>query len=160
MLLLAVEWGGTQYSWNSPTIIGLFCGSAAALLLFLVWEHKRGERALLPLSILKQRIVWSSCLQTFFICANMVTTSYYMALYFQAVRDKTPTVSGVYLLPAILSQMFFGIAAGVLGSFYLASSSSDSFVFTGMVGHKFEGANDRQLLVWDITSHGQSQAGR
>ena len=51
----------------------------------------------------------------FFICANMMTTSYYMAVYFQAVRDKSPTMSGVYLLPSVLSQMALGIIAGILG---------------------------------------------
>ncbi|KAH6712135.1 major facilitator superfamily-domain-containing protein [Leptodontidium sp. MPI-SDFR-AT-0119] len=114
MLLFAVEWGGSRYPWKSAVVIGLFCGSAATLVLFLFWEHRKGEAALLPLSIIRQRIVWTSCLQTFFICANMTTTSYYMAVYFQAVRDKSPTTSGVYLLPAILSQMLFGITAGVL----------------------------------------------
>jgi len=115
MLLLAVEWGGNKYTWNNATIIGLFCGSASALVVFLVWEHRKGMKALLPLDILKQRIVWTSCLHMFFICANMMTTSYYMAVYFQAVRDKSPTMSGVYLLPSVLSQMALGIIAGILG---------------------------------------------
>ncbi|KAH7397605.1 MFS multidrug transporter [Cadophora sp. MPI-SDFR-AT-0126] len=114
MLLIAVEWGGNKYPWDSATIIGLFCGSASALVFFLFWEHRKGMEALLPLSILKQRIVWTSCLHMFFICANMMTTSYYMAVYFQAVRDKSPTMSGVYLLPSVLSQMAFGIIAGIL----------------------------------------------
>ncbi|PVH76182.1 efflux pump [Cadophora sp. DSE1049] len=114
MLLVAVEWGGNKYFWNSATIIGLFCGSASALVLFLLWERRKGMEALLPLSILKQRIVWTSCLHMFFICANMMTTSYYMAVYFQAVRDKSPTMSGVYLLPSVLSQMAFGVIAGIL----------------------------------------------
>src|SRR5277367_2403930 len=35
-LTLATSWGGTTYPWNSPTIIGLFAASAAALGIF-VW---------------------------------------------------------------------------------------------------------------------------
>ena len=54
MLLLAIEWGGTRVAWNSSIVIGLFCGSAATLVLFLYLELRRGENALLPLSIIKK----------------------------------------------------------------------------------------------------------
>ncbi|KAH6704108.1 hypothetical protein BKA61DRAFT_182631 [Leptodontidium sp. MPI-SDFR-AT-0119] len=63
MLLFAVEWGVSRYPWKSAVVIGLFCASAATLVLFLFWEHRKGEAALLPLSIIRQRIVWTSCLQ-------------------------------------------------------------------------------------------------
>jgi len=52
-----------------------------------------------------------------FSAACMITTSYYMAIYFQADKGVSPMLSGVYLLPSILSQMLFGIAAGGLGNF-------------------------------------------
>lgn len=117
MFLLAVEWGGTKYPWNSAAVVGLFCGSAGTLALFLLWEHRMGDTAMLPLSMLKQRIVWSSCLTYFFINANMLVTSFYMAIYFQAVRGVSPTLSGVYLLPSVLSQMFLAMFSGVQGSY-------------------------------------------
>jgi hypothetical protein len=45
----------------------------------------------------------------------MITTSYYMALYFQADKGVSPMLSGVYLLPSILTQMSVGVASGGLG---------------------------------------------
>src|ERR1700729_1244914 len=39
-LTLATTWGGTTYPWSSPTIIGLFAASAAALGIF-VWVESR-----------------------------------------------------------------------------------------------------------------------
>ena len=62
MLFLALEWGGTKYAWKSATVIGLFCGSFGNLLLFLAWKHRVGAEAMIPLHLLKNRIVWSSCL--------------------------------------------------------------------------------------------------
>jgi hypothetical protein len=115
MFILALEWGGTTYKWSSGIVIGLFCGSAGMLVVFLAWEYKRGDTAMIPLSILKMRIVWCSCLTTFFNAGNMLITSYYMAIYFQAVRGVLPMLSGVYLLPAILSQMFLAVTSGILG---------------------------------------------
>ncbi|RFU24275.1 hypothetical protein B7463_g12062, partial [Scytalidium lignicola] len=114
MFLLAVEWGGNTYSWNSSTIIGLFCGSGVTLLVFIAWEYRRGDTAMIPLSIVKQRIVWSSCVTYFFFNANLLVTPFYMAIYFQAVRGVSPTLSGVYLLPAVISQVILAMVSGVL----------------------------------------------
>jgi hypothetical protein len=37
-----------------------------------------------------------------------------MPIYFQAVDGATPTMSGVYLLPSILGQLFAAVIAGRL----------------------------------------------
>ena len=117
MFLLALQWGGTTYAWNSSVVIGLFCGSGAMLLVFIAWEHRMGEEATFPLSMIKQRVVWCSCLFMFFLGANLLTTGYFMAIYFQSVRGIQPMLSGVYLLPAILSQLFMAVLSGALGLF-------------------------------------------
>lgn len=46
-----------------------------------------------------------------------------MAIYFQAVRGKSPTISGVYMLPSVLSQMCFAVGSGILGLSSLAPFS-------------------------------------
>ncbi len=38
----------------------------------------------------------------------------YLPIYFQGVRGKSPAISGVFLLPSILSQMIAGIVGGKL----------------------------------------------
>ena len=114
-LLLALEWGGTRYVWRSATIIGLFCGAAGTFCVFLAWEYRRGDSAMIPYSIVRQKIVWCSCLVVFFFMGGMIITSYYMPIYFQTIRNATPTMSGVYILPAILSQILFAAISGVLG---------------------------------------------
>ncbi|TVY51983.1 Efflux pump mlcE [Lachnellula cervina] len=114
MLLFALQWGGTKYAWGSATIIGLFCGSGGLFAVFVAWEYKKGDDAMIPFSMMKIRIVWCSCLIMLFFFGTQIVTSYYLALYFQAVRGVTPTLSGVYLLPTILSQMLLAVIAGVL----------------------------------------------
>lgn len=115
MFLLALEWGGNTYKWDSAMIIGLFCGSAGALVVFLGWEYTRGDAAMIPLPMIKRKVIATSCLAMLFSAANMLTTAYYMAIYFQADRGVSPMLSGVYLLPTILSQMVFGVGSGFLG---------------------------------------------
>jgi MFS family permease len=40
--------------------------------------------------------------------------NYYLPIYFQAVKGATPTMSGVYMLPSILAQLFTAVLAGRL----------------------------------------------
>jgi len=114
MLLLALEWGGTKFAWNSATIIGLFCGAGVLLIVFLVWERRAGADAMVPFSILRVRIVWCSFVVITFFGGAMMVYSYYLPIYFQAVRGKSPSVSGVDILPGIVTQMFATVVSGVL----------------------------------------------
>lgn len=111
--LLALQWGGIEHRWSSATIVGLFCGSAGTLAVFLFWEYRMGEGAMLPFSVLRRRIVWSSALLMFFFFGNLYMTTFYLPIYFQAVRNATPTLSGVYILPSILSTIISAISSGI-----------------------------------------------
>ena len=112
--LLALEWGGTRYHWDSAVIIGLFCGAAGTFALFLAIEYRKGDDAMIPSSMLRIRVVSCSCLNMLFFGGAMYILTFYLPIYFQAVRDATPTMSGVYLLPSVLSQIMFAMISGVL----------------------------------------------
>ncbi|OJJ50764.1 hypothetical protein ASPZODRAFT_56036 [Penicilliopsis zonata CBS 506.65] len=113
-LLLALQYGGNQYAWNSSTVIGLFCGAGATFILFCVWEYRQGDMAMIPFSMLRKRPVWSSCLTMFCIFAMVLCAAYYVPVYFQAIKNTSPMMSGVYMLPSILAQMLFAVMSGVL----------------------------------------------
>jgi multisubunit Na+/H+ antiporter MnhB subunit len=115
--LLALQWGGTKYAWNSATVIGLLCGAFGTLLVFLAWEHHMGDEAMIPFSIIRRRVLWSTCINYGCFMGSMLISTYYLPIYFQAVRDATPTMSGVDLLPSIISTILFGIMSGTLGMF-------------------------------------------
>lgn len=76
-----------------------------------------GARAMIPLGMLRQRFMYCALLVTFFIGGTMLITSYYLAMYFQAVLGKTPTGSGVDVLPGIIANLFAAVASGILGMF-------------------------------------------
>lgn len=117
MFLLALEWGGSQYAWNSATVIGLFCGAGITLIIFLAWEYHAGDDAMMPLSMVRRPVVWSSCLVIWFLFGAMMVYSYYLPIYLQAAKDASPLKSGVDTLPLILSQMLASILSGGLGEF-------------------------------------------
>lgn len=112
---LALQYGGGQHAWDSATVIGLFCGSAAMFVIFLIWEYHKGGDAMIPLPILRRRIVWSSCLTLFFIVGILICAGYYLPIWFQAVKRSTPTMSGVDILPNVLAQIVMSMVAGITG---------------------------------------------
>jgi MFS family permease len=115
MFLLALSWGGTSgHPWDSATVIGLFVGSTPIFAIFLAWEHHRGATAMLPLAMFRQRVVAAATLVQFFAMGAMMITIYYMPVWFQAVRGKSPTISGAFLLPMVGSQILTAVGGGFL----------------------------------------------
>jgi hypothetical protein len=115
MFLLALQFGsGNAYAWDSATIIGLFVGAGVGIIIFIFWERHMGDGAMLPGSIIKRRMVWSSCLYGMCNMCCMITASNFLPTYFQAVKGDGPTMSGVHLLPSILSQLCCVVTSGAL----------------------------------------------
>ncbi|KAF2194356.1 MFS general substrate transporter [Zopfia rhizophila CBS 207.26] len=114
MFFLALQWGGNQYKWDSSTVIGLFVGAAATFAVFLWWEHRYGDNALLPFSMLRMRVIYSASATMFFFMGVMLTPYYYLPIYFQAVKGDSPLMSGVHILPSILSQVIVTMSTGTL----------------------------------------------
>ncbi|KAK9772113.1 hypothetical protein SCAR479_11276 [Seiridium cardinale] len=114
MFLLALQWGGNDYPWNSPVVICLFWGAGFAAIAFIFWERRVGEKAMIPGSILRDRVAMCSAVQGMFLLGTVFTASYYFPMYFQAVKGAGPTMSGVDLLPSILSQLCTTVLSGYL----------------------------------------------
>jgi hypothetical protein len=121
MFLAALQFGSdTEYAWNSSLIIGLFCGAGAAAVLFVLWEARVGDTAMIPGAVIRRREVWSSCGHIFSMSFVVFIANYFLPVYFQAVKGVGPTMSGVYLLPGILSQLAFVLLAGAAGQYLLS----------------------------------------
>ena len=114
MLLLALQWGGTTYAWNSSRIIGLLIGAGVEFLIFLGWQKYRGDKALVPLSMLVQRTVAASFGMSFFISATILVHAYYLPYWFQVVRFQTPIKSGVDVVPYVGSTFVLSMVSGAI----------------------------------------------
>ncbi|KAH7329422.1 major facilitator superfamily-domain-containing protein [Stachybotrys elegans] len=115
MFLLALQLGpSSDYTWQSPVVIGLLCGGVAMLALFLIWEWRMGEEAMIPLAIVSRRTLWTSALNFALLMCVTVCYSTFVPIYFQSVRGYSPTMSGVYMLAGILAQIISVLVAGAL----------------------------------------------
>lgn len=115
MLLLAIAWGGSEYRWASSTIIGLFSGAFIVSLIFAFWEFKKGETAMIPPRFLRNNLVVFGCCTSCFQNGGMLLLSYYLPLWFQVVKNASPTMSGVDVLPTAISQALSAVMVGKLG---------------------------------------------
>ncbi|KAI1296448.1 major facilitator superfamily domain-containing protein [Xylaria venustula] len=111
-LLLALQFGGNQFSWSSSQVIGLFVGSGTTLIIWIFWNWYKDESALIPFPIIKRPAVYSSGISYAFLLATMFATLYFAPIYFQSVKDVSPIMSGVYLLATILPQLASAIISG------------------------------------------------
>ncbi|KAK4450215.1 major facilitator superfamily domain-containing protein [Podospora aff. communis PSN243] len=114
MLLIALQYGGNDYPWASPVVIGLMCGSLCTFSVLILVEYREGRDAILPLWMVSRRIVWCSCLVMAFSVATTFCATYFLPIYFQAVVGATPIQSGLYLLPTIIAQLVAGGLGGIL----------------------------------------------
>ena len=110
-ILLALTWGGTQYAWGSPVIIGL--GAAGLLFLagFLAVERRAAE-PVVPLRLFNDR-VFSVCAATMFIVGlAMFGGIIYLPLFLQVVTHMSATNSGLLLLPLVLGIIVTAVISG------------------------------------------------
>ncbi|RFU34088.1 hypothetical protein B7463_g2247, partial [Scytalidium lignicola] len=112
MFLLALTWGGNEYPWNSSTIIGLFCGAFVTFVIFGIWQVHRGAKAMIPPQIARIQLVVFGCFTSAFQMGALSLLSYYLPLWFQVVKNASPTMSGVMILPTAISQCFGAVLAG------------------------------------------------
>ncbi|PSN61935.1 efflux pump protein [Corynespora cassiicola Philippines] len=134
MLLLALQFGAeNKYKWDSATIIGLLCGSAVLGAIFMLWERRMGSRAMIPFSLVRNRILWTSSLMMMFFFMSVFGVSVWLPMYFQAIKGASPTMSGVFMLPSILSQLVAAVISGIGVSrigYYLPFSISSTALMT------------------------------
>ncbi|KAJ0273167.1 hypothetical protein COL940_010011 [Colletotrichum noveboracense] len=114
MLLLALQYGENQFPWKSSQVIGLFCGAGLNAVVWAFWNRHRGDEGLIPTSMVQRRIAAISSLNYGLFMAVVFGGVFYLPIYFQAIKEKSAMLSGVYLMPNILPQILTTILTGVL----------------------------------------------
>ncbi|WP_035306603.1 MDR family MFS transporter [Actinokineospora inagensis] len=110
-LTLATTWGGTEYAWGSPTIIGLFAGSAVALAIFVLVEL-RAEEPILPMRLFRGRVFAIASLLSFIVGFAMLGAITFLPSYLQYTSGASATMSGIRTLPMVLGLLVTALASG------------------------------------------------
>lgn len=110
-LLLALQWGGREYPWGSPTIVGLFLAALVMGVLF-VWQERRHPEPIVPMSLFSNPVFRIAAVIGFLIGVAMFGAIVYLPVYLQVARGTAPTQAGLQLLPLMLGLLVTSIASG------------------------------------------------
>ena len=111
-IIFALQWGGVKFAWSDARIIALFV-LAGVFGIGFICSQLFLEGGTIPGDIIKQRSVLAATVQSLSIGTLLVVFSFYLPIYFQAIKDKSPQGSGVSLLPLLLSTVVFVIGSGI-----------------------------------------------
>jgi EmrB/QacA subfamily drug resistance transporter len=110
-LILLATWGGTQYAWGSPEIVGLALATVASAVAFGFVEARAAE-PMLPLHVFRGRNFSLSMAMTFLTGVAMFGAMTFLPLYQQTVQGESPTVSGLMLTPMMVGSAITSMLAG------------------------------------------------
>ncbi|KAJ7131555.1 major facilitator superfamily domain-containing protein [Mycena crocata] len=158
-VVIALTWGGIQYPWSSARVLVPLCLGVVGLGVFLVYEVKYATHPIVPYSLMSTATGLSGYLQTFIASVVMITSIYYMPVFFQACKGASPTASGVdvfglgfviapsnivagltisrtkhYRPQLWLSWCFIMVAAGLLSTLHADSSRGKAIGFEALIG--------------------------
>ncbi|KAJ6489902.1 ABC transporter [Mycena sanguinolenta] len=102
-LVIALQWGGNTKSWGDKDVIICFVFAGVLTAVFVAWENHLGETAMTPAAIFRSRSVWAIMGYCTLCRFSLLIFSYYIPIFYQAVRHRSATDSGLDLLPFMLS---------------------------------------------------------
>jgi EmrB/QacA subfamily drug resistance transporter len=109
--VLVTSWGGTEYDWSSPVIVGLSALAVAAAASFLFVE-RRAVEPVLPLGVFRSRNFSLMTVIGFVLGFVMFGAMTFLPLYQQTVQGASATNSGLLLLPVLLPMMVVSVITG------------------------------------------------
>ncbi len=100
-LILFTDWGGKQYAWGSPTILGLIVAFAAAVLAFIAVEN-RAEQPIIPMSLFKNRTFVIATAIGLVLGVGMFSALAFIPTFLQMASGTSASVSGLLTIPMIV----------------------------------------------------------
>ncbi|MGH9111362.1 MAG: MDR family MFS transporter [Acidimicrobiales bacterium] len=112
-VILLTSWGGTEYAWSSPTIVGLGMAGLVLLGLFVAVEQRAAD-PLIPLRLFRESVFSLACGIGFIVGFALFGALTFLPQYQQIVRGQSPTASGLQLVPLMGGLLLTSIGSGQL----------------------------------------------
>jgi EmrB/QacA subfamily drug resistance transporter len=110
-IVLFTTWGGAEYAWSSPTVVGLIV-AAVVLLGVLAVVERRAAEPVVPVHLFSGRTFNVASSVSFIIGVAMFGAISFLPLFLQVVNGASATNSGLLLLPLMLGLLVTSVGAG------------------------------------------------
>ncbi|KAJ0350303.1 hypothetical protein COL154_013322 [Colletotrichum chrysophilum] len=150
-LLLALQWGGTEYAWSNWRIILCWCIFALCFLLWGFVQYREGDKATVPLRIISQRTMIASCWTILLLFSLLFIDVYYIPIWLQAVKNHSAYKSGIDLLASSASMSVATIVSGILTSqigYYVPQIIASSVISSVAGGLIYSFTVDTDTAFW------------
>jgi EmrB/QacA subfamily drug resistance transporter len=127
-ILLVTTWGGRQYAWASPEIIGLAV-AAVVLLLGFVAQERRTAEPILPLRLFREPVFNVVAIVLFLTTCAFFAAIVFLPLFLQRVTGATAVESGLLLLPMLLAGT---VSTAVIGRVVTRTGHYKAFPTVGL----------------------------
>jgi EmrB/QacA subfamily drug resistance transporter len=114
MFLFGLEFGGTEYPWDSATVICLIVFGVVTIVVFAFYESRVATYPVIPIRLFHKRTSVACYAVSIEHAFTFISGSYWLPLYFQAVLGANSLLSGVYLLPFVFT---LSLVSGGVGFF-------------------------------------------
>lgn len=114
-LVLMITWGGGEYSWASPQIIGLGALALVGFLGFVFAEH-RAEEPVIPLKLFTIRNFTLATLLGFVAGFSLFGGLTFLPQFQQFVQGESAMNSGLLMMPLMISAMATSLGGGQIMS--------------------------------------------
>ena len=111
--LLVMSWGGAEYDWGSPEVLGT--GALAMVLLAaLIWQERRNAEPLLPPRLFNNTVFSRGVVLSALNSGAMFGAIFLLPLYFQLIRGADASLSGSLIVPFLGANCVGAFTAGQL----------------------------------------------
>lgn len=113
-IVLALSWGGSEHAWSDwETVVPLVIGLVALLAFFAYQGVPWLKEPTMPLRLFSNRTSSTLLAISFIHSLLLYWICYFLPVYFQAVKEASPTRSAVMLFPIACTSAPGGVAAGI-----------------------------------------------
>jgi EmrB/QacA subfamily drug resistance transporter len=144
LVILGLLEGGTAWAWNSAASIVIFAVGVAALVAFVFVERK-AQHPIIPLGVLKRRVIWASTLASLIIGAIVLGLTTYVPIYAQDVLGMSALIAGFAVAALTVG---WPLTASIAGRFYLRIG----FRWTAVIGSSIVVIGTLLLLTLEADS--------
>ncbi|HCT80211.1 MAG TPA: MFS transporter [Micromonosporaceae bacterium] len=112
-LILMTSWGGTEYEWSSPVIIGLGLAGVALLGLF-VFVELRAQEPMLPMRLFRNQVFTLCGILSFIVGFAMFGALTFLPSFMQYVEGVSATESGLRMMPMVFGLIITSMLSGTI----------------------------------------------